>query len=89
MTSSGEVSSKSLARFLASVLDDCETCRKVVEWRAVVVVGKVNPVVVGRSKAVIKNFMTALLQLYYYCMMIYVLPMLVDGLCGRRGNGWH
>ena len=51
-----------MARFLASVLDDCETCRKVVEWRAVVVVvveGMVNPVVAGRSKAVIKNFMTA------------------------------
>ena len=61
VTSSGEVSSKSLARFLASVLDDCETCRKVVEWRAVgVVEGMVNPVVVGMSKAVIKNnFMIA------------------------------
>ena len=60
MTSSGEVSSKSLARFLASVLDDCETCRKV-EWRVVVVVveGMVNPVVAGMSKAVIKNFMIA------------------------------
>ena len=50
-----------MARFLASVLDDCETCRKVVEWRGVVEVveGMVNPVVVGRRKAVIKNLMIA------------------------------